>query len=64
MSNNKAKNTVALYVTNASISDIRLGKLEHGYNFVSKEVADEWIKVNNKIRVASPEEVAEAYGVK
>jgi hypothetical protein len=58
------QNLVALYVNNASITHKELGKLSNGYNVVSKKDADRWIEKFPKIRVASPEEVAEVFGVK
>lgn len=60
----KKQDLVALFVSNASVSDKSLGKLLNGYNIVSKEDADKWIEKFPKIRVASPEEVAEVFGVK
>ena len=60
----KKQDLVALFVSNASISDRELGKLSNGYNVVSKRDADQWIEKFPKIRIASPEEVAEVFGVK
>ena len=40
-----------------------LGRLNHGYNIVSRESAEEWMKISPKVREASPQEVASAYGV-
>lgn len=40
-----------------------LGRLDKGYSVVSKEDAQEWMKISNKVREATPEEVAMAYGV-
>jgi hypothetical protein len=57
-------NLVCLFVENASIYEKTLGKLNRGYNIVSKEDADVWVSKFPKIRVTSPEEVAEAFGVK
>jgi hypothetical protein len=54
---------VALYVENSSVNDKTLGKLVRGYNIVPKEVANQWIDKNLKVRIATPEEVAAAYGV-
>lgn len=39
-----------------------LGRLVKGYNVVTPETAEEWIRVSNKVRMATPEEVALAYG--
>lgn len=61
---NKKQDLVALFVTNASINDKTLGRLLKGYNIVSKNDADEWVKKFPKIRVASPEEVAEVFSSK
>ncbi len=58
------KELVALYVTNASMTDKELGKLKNGYNVVSRKDANRWIEKFPKIRIASPEEVAEVFGVK
>jgi len=40
-----------------------LGRLDKGYNIVTPEQADEWMKISTKVRMATPEEVAIAYGV-
>jgi hypothetical protein len=58
------KDLVALYVDNASLFDKSLGRLENGYNIVNKKDAEIWISKFPKLRIASPEEVAAAYGVK
>jgi hypothetical protein len=55
---------VCLFVQNASIYEESLGKLNRGYNVVSKKDADVWVTKFPKIRVTSPEEVAEIFGVK
>jgi len=60
----KKQELVALFVTNASVNDKELGKLVKGYNIVSKEDADLWVKKFPKIRIASPEEVAEVFSTK
>jgi len=39
-----------------------LGRLEKGYNIVSSDDAEQWIKISNKVREASPYEVAAHYG--
>lgn len=59
----ESNNKVALYIENASVNDKQLGKLVRGYNIVSEEVANQWIEKNINIRIASPQEVAAAYGV-
>lgn len=38
-----------------------VGKLDSGYNFVSKEVAEKWLTLRS-VREASPEEVAAHFG--
>ena len=40
-----------------------LGRLDKGYNIVTPDQADEWMKISTKVRMATPEEVAIAYGV-
>jgi hypothetical protein len=55
---------VCLFVDNASVYLKDLGKLDRGYNIVSKKDADIWVSKFPKIRVTSPEEVAEVFGVK
>jgi hypothetical protein len=58
------KDLVCLFVENASIYEKSVGRLARGYNVVSKEDADIWVSKFPKIRVASPEEVAEVFGAK
>jgi hypothetical protein len=58
------KDLVALFISSASVTDKELGKLNYGYNVVSKKDADRWIEKFPKIRIASPQEVAEVFGVK
>jgi hypothetical protein len=58
------KDLICLFVENASVYEITLGKLARGYNVVSKKDADIWVSKFPKIRIASPEEVAEVFGVK
>ena len=60
----KKENLVALFVENASVNDRELGKLTRGYNIVSKKDADIWISKFPKLRIASPEEVAEVFSSK
>lgn len=62
--NIKNQDLVALFVSNASVNDKELGKLVKGYNIVSKKDADVWINKFPKIRIASPEEVAEVFSSK
>lgn len=53
---------VALYTPNALFHS-NLGRLEQGYNIVSSEDANEWLNLSDKVREASPQEVATAFGV-
>jgi len=53
-----------LFVENASVYETGLGRLNKGYNVVSKKDADIWVSKFPRIRVASPEEVAEVFGAK
>lgn len=56
----KSNKTVALYSErNLFWSD--LGSLNYGYNIVSKEDSEMWLK-KKSVRLASPEEVATYYG--
>ncbi len=57
-------NLVCLFVENASVYEQSLGRLNKGYNVVSKKDADVWVSKFPRIRVTSPEEVAEVFGVK
>lgn len=38
------------------------GRLAKGYNVVSAADAKEWLAISNKVRMATPEEVANAFG--
>lgn len=40
-----------------------LGRLETGYTILTPEKAAEWMKVSGSVRIATPTEVAAAYGV-
>lgn len=40
-----------------------LGRLNRGYNILDRNTAEEWMKISQKVREASPQEVASAYGV-
>ena len=53
---------VAVFAENG-LYDNSLGRLEKGYNIVTTEKAEAWIKLTNKVRTATPQEVASAYGV-
>lgn len=39
-----------------------VGKVEKGYNFVSREVADKWVQ-HKAVREATPEDVARHFGI-
>jgi len=53
---------VAIFAENG-LYDRSLGRLEKGYNIVTTEKAEAWMKITNKTRLATPNEVASAYGV-
>jgi hypothetical protein len=55
------KETVAVFSTK-SVSWENVGSLTKGYNFVSKEESEKWL-TRNHTRLATPQEVAEEYGV-
>lgn len=54
------KEKVAVY-SMRNLSWTGVGALTKGYNIVTKEDADQWIK-NKSVRAATPEEVKRAYG--
>ena len=58
MSNDK----VAVY-SNGGVFDVTLGRLSNGYNIVDAETAENWMKITKKVRLATAQEVAAAYGV-
>ena len=53
---------VAVFAENG-LYDNLLGRLENGYNIVTNEKAEAWMKLTNKVRIATAQEVASAYGV-
>lgn len=53
---------VAVY-SDGKLAHPALGRLVKGYNIVSPEAADEWMKISKKVRLATPDEVAAAYEV-
>ena len=55
------KETVALFSTRNVLWE-GVGKINKGYNIVDKAKAEEWLK-RDHVRIATPEEVAEEYGV-
>lgn len=56
----KRKSTVAIHSTKNVVWE-GVGKVEKGYNIVSKAEADKWL-TRSHIRLATPEEVAREYG--
>jgi DNA-binding protein H-NS len=54
------KDTVAVHSTR-NVTWNGVGKVYTGYNIVTKEAADQWVK-RDHIRLATPEEVAREYG--
>lgn len=57
-----APTKVALFAPN-SIAHPALGRLNKGYTIVDSESAKEWLKISNKVREATPQEVASAFEV-
>lgn len=57
----KKKETVALFSTRNVLWE-GVGKINKGYNIVDKAKAEQWLK-RDHVRTATPEEVAEEYGV-
>jgi hypothetical protein len=55
------KETVAVFSTK-NVSWEGVGSIVKGYNFFSKEESDKWL-TRNHVRLATPQEVAEEYGV-
>ena len=53
--------TVAIHSTR-NVSWPEIGKVLRGYNIVEKNVADKWL-TREHIRLATPEEVAQEFGV-
>lgn len=39
------------------------GRIQKGYSILDRKTAEAWMEISNKIREATPEEVAVAYGV-
>lgn len=54
--------TVAVFAENG-LFDKELGRLSKGYNITTSDKADAWMTITNKVRLATPQEVANAYGV-
>ena len=53
---------VAIY-SSGNMFHPTLGRLQKGYNILDSACAKEWMEISNKVREATPEEVAVAYGV-
>lgn len=54
--------TVAVF-SEGKLFHPNLGRLTAGYNIVDSKTAEEWMKISPRVREASPQEVASAYGV-
>ncbi len=54
--------TVAVFAENG-LFDSSLGRLQRGYNIITLDKAEAWIDITNKVRLATAQEVANAYGV-
>jgi len=59
---NIVSDKVAVYADNGLFLD-SLGRLDRGYNIINLELAEAWMKNTNKVRLATAQEVADAYGV-
>ena len=57
-----APTKVALFAPN-SIVFPGLGRLNNGYTIVDSDKAEEWLKISDKVREESPQEVASAFEV-
>ena len=55
--------TMVAVFSSGNIFHPTLGRITKGYNVMSPEIAKQWMEISNKIREATPEEVAVAYGV-
>jgi hypothetical protein len=58
----KGPTKIAVY-SSGNIYHPTLGRIEKGYNILDSKTAESWMEISNKIREATPEEVAMAYGV-
>jgi hypothetical protein len=58
----KEETEVALF-SSGNLFHPSLGRLKSGYNILDPNLAKEWIKISEKVREATPQEVASAYGV-
>ena len=57
-----APTKVALFAPNSLVYP-GLGRLDKGYTIVDSDKAQEWIKISDKVREATPQEVASAFEV-
>jgi hypothetical protein len=53
---------VALFAPNSLVHP-SLGRLNKGYTIVDSDKAQEWLKISEKVREATPQEVASAFEV-
>lgn len=53
---------VALFAPNSLVHP-SLGRLNKGYTIVESDKAQEWLKISDKVREATPQEVASAFEV-
>lgn len=61
MPNKNIDNPVAVYST-ANLFKSGLGSLKKGYNIITKEASEDWVKYK-AVRLATPEEIAQYYGI-
>lgn len=57
-----APTKVALFAPN-SIVHPALGRLNNGYTIVDSDAAKQWLEISDKVREATPQEVASAFEV-
>ena len=53
---------VAVFAENGLFDKV-LGRLQRGYNITTPDKAEAWMNITNKVRLATAQEVAQAYGV-
>lgn len=58
---NVTEDRVAVY-SSKNLFWYGVGELKAGYSILSKEDADKWLAKSNRVRLATPEEVAKHYG--
>jgi hypothetical protein len=61
--NDKKEPTTVAVFSEGKMFHPNLGRLDRGYNFVSPELAEKWMTISNRVREATPQEVASAFGV-